>query len=140
MRNVLLLYDFDTVACLVNIGGHGAVYLFLCEIFSTKFYQFFVVHFARGANQKRNLANYLLLVLEHLLVGECLDLLDVTGNGMCDAAAFEVDGVKDVAHDFFGNVVIAVDFFDNHAAFFFHFLLVHARVHEHVGNHVDSER
>ena len=73
-------------------------------------------------------------------MGERLDLLDVSGNGMRDAATLEVDCVKDVAHDFFGNVVVAVNLLDNHAAFFFHFLLVHTRVHEHICNHVDGER
>ena len=67
-------------------------------------------------------------------------MLDVPGDGVCDAAPFEMDGVKDVACDFFGDVVVAVDFLDDDVAFLFHFFLVKARVHEHVGDDVDGKR
>ena len=59
---------------------------------------------------------------------------------MRDAAALEMNGVKDVTYEFFGNVVIAVDFLDDDVALLFHFFFVEARMHEHVRNHVDSER
>ena len=99
-----------------------------------------MVHLARSANEERNLAYDLLPILEHLPVRERLHLLDGARDGMRNAATLEVDCIEHIAHDFFGNIVVAVDFLDNNAAFFFHLLLVHARVHEHVGNHVDSER
>ena len=56
---------------------------------------------------------------------------------MRDAAALKVNRVEHVAYDFFGDVVVAVDFLDDDAAFLFHLLLVHARVHEHVGDDVN---
>ena len=59
-------------------------------------------------------------------------MLHVPGDGMRNAAAFKMDGVKNVAYKFLGNVVVAVDFLDDDVAFLFHFFLVEARVHEHV--------
>ena len=99
-----------------------------------------MVDFARGADVEWNFVGDLEPVFEHLLVRERLDLPDVSGDGVCDAATFEMDGVENVSGEFFGDVVIAVDFLDDDVALFFHFFLVEARVHEHVGDDVEGER
>ena len=78
-------------------------------------------------------------VLEHLLAREGLDLLHVSCDGMCKTTTLEMNRVEDVAHEFFGNVIVAVDFLDDDVALLFHFFLVEARVHEHVRNHVNGK-
>ena len=138
--DVAFLYNLDTLIWCVDIFGCCSVNLFLFKFFSTKFYERFVLDFARSANVKRNFVGDLMSVLEHLLTCERLDLLYVPGDGMRDAATLEMNRVENVAHEFFGNVVIAVDFFNDDVALLFHFFLVKARVHEHVRNHVDGKR
>ena len=140
MCDVAFLYNLDTLIWCVDIFGCCSVNLFLFKFFSTKFYEFFVLDFSRGANVKRDFVGDLMPVLEHLLAREGLDLLHVPGDGMRDAAALEMNGVKDVTYEFFGNVIVAVDFLDDDVALLFHFFLVEARVHEHVRNHVNGKR
>ena len=140
LRDVAFLDDFDALVRRVDVVRRYAAKLFLFEFFCTKFYKLLMVDFARSANVERNFVGNLVPVLEHLLARQGLDLLDVSGNGMRNAAALEMDGVKDVAGKFFGNVVVAVDFFDDDAALLFHFFLVESRVHEHVRDDVDGKR
>ena len=139
MRNVAFLYDFHALVGFVNVLRLGAVNFLLFEFFCTKFYEFFVVDFASGADIQRDFVGDLTPVFEHLLARERLDLLDVSGDGVRDAATFKMDGVEDVAYELFGNVVVAVDFLDDDVAFLFHLFLVETRVHEHVGDDVDGE-
>ena len=139
MRNVAFLHDFHALVGFVNVLRLGTVNFLLFEFFCTKFYKFFVVDFASGADIQRDFVGDLTPVFEHLLAREGLHLLHVSGDGVCNAATFKMDGVEDVAYEFFGNVVVAVDFLDDDVAFLFHFSFVETRVHEHIGDDVDGE-
>ena len=99
-----------------------------------------MVYLARGAHQQGNFVNHLLFVPEHLFVGESVHLLDGSRDGVGDSRTLEMDGVEDVAYDFFGNVVVTVNLLDNHPAFLFHLAFVHAGVHEHVSDNIDGKR
>ena len=140
LRDVAFLHDFYPAFGSVNIVGRKTVNLFLFEFLCTKFYEFFVVHFARCKNVQRNFIGDLMPVLEHLLSREGFDLLDVPGDGVRDAATFKVYGIENVTNKFFGNVVVAMDFLDDDVALFFHFFFVETRMHEHVRDDVYSER
>ena len=140
MRDVAFLHDFHAALGSVNIIGRKTVDFLLFKFLHTKFYKFLVIHFARCKNVQRNFVGDLVPVLEHLLAREGFDLLDVSGDGVRDAATFKVYGIENVTNKFFGNVVVAVDFFDDDVALFFHFLFVEARMHEHVRDDVDGKR
>ena len=138
--DVAFLHDFYAALGSVNVVGRKTVNLFLFKFLCTKFYKFFVIHFARCKNVQRDFVCDLVPVLEHLLSREGFDLLDVSGDGMRNAATFKMDGVENVAYEFFGNVVVAMDFLDDDVALFFHFFLVESRMHEHVRDDVDGKR
>ena len=67
---VAFLDYFYALIRLVNVLRGCSVYFLLFELFCTKFYELFVVDFARGADVERNFVGDLAPVLEHLLVRE----------------------------------------------------------------------
>ena len=140
LRDVAFLDNLHAAFGCVDVFWSSSANLLLFKFLCTKFYKFFVIHFARSKNVQRNFVGDLVSVLEHLLACEGFDLLDVPGDGVRDAATFKVYGIENVSNKFFGNVVVAMDFLDDDMALFFHFFFVEARVHEHVRNDVNGKR
>ena len=99
-----------------------------------------MIHLARRTHVHREVLEHLTLVFPHLFQGQRTHVARLARNGMRDAAARKVGRVENVARQFLGNIVVAVDFLDNDLALFFHVGLFEARVHEHIGNHVHRER
>ena len=113
---------------------------FALELLRAQVHQFVVIHLARRAHVHREILEHLAFVFPHLFQRQRTHVPRLARNGMRNAATRKVRRVENVAGQFFGNVVVAVDFLDNDLAFLFHVGLFEAWVHEHVGNHVHRER
>ncbi len=51
-----------------------------------------------------------------------------------------MDFVEKIPDTFLGDILVAVDFFNDNFSFFFHFVRIKTRMHQHIGNYVERKR